>query len=215
MSGKYHTVLKNGIVSCVIGLASVMGVSEMAVAASDYKVISKHEIKAGDWDHHQPTSVIRFYLPENFDWNYAAVLQMNIRSTNKSRYNAIYLNPGHDFRGCEAVQHDRFQHVREFLPHSPHKHVRVFHKIIEGERLKSGTNELVVCARDKHGETQHNLDNFYLSDIVLHYRKYEPAPQFCSSVFEPVCGTDGRTYGNECEARAEEVEIHYGGQCDS
>jgi hypothetical protein len=35
----------------------------------------------------------------------------------------------------------------------------------------------------------------------------------CVGVFEPVCGADGRTYINACEARCVEVEVVFNGMC--
>ena len=35
----------------------------------------------------------------------------------------------------------------------------------------------------------------------------------CAGVFEPVCGADGRTYINACEARCVQVEVVFNGMC--
>ena len=51
-------------------------------------------------------------------------------------------------------------------------------------------------------------------DVVDNAGTCVTIPEACPAIFDPVCGCDGRTYGNDCERRRAGVQLAHAGSCE-
>ncbi len=64
--------------------------------------------------------------------------------------------------------------------------------------------------------THFQLEGIWLDEIdtlKITNNCVDRTPRACTMQYDPVCGADGRTYGNSCLAGVVDVEIAYGGEC--
>lgn len=45
------------------------------------------------------------------------------------------------------------------------------------------------------------------------FGKCAKVPTICTKIFKPVCGCDGKTYGNDCVRQAKKVQLAHTGRC--
>lgn len=170
-----------GILAAVTLSSTALATQENYYYVSDY-IAFPEKIKLGDKDqYYKPSHKVIFYLPDDYDYSKNVVLQMRIRSVNRSKYNAVYMNPDYppypDGDYCGSKDNDANEHQRvDYLPYATHEYNgwsnvwTMYHKVIPGDRLESGANELLLCARDSDGGTSYDLDDSYVQDVVIHYR---------------------------------------------
>jgi hypothetical protein len=73
--------------------------------------------------------------------------------------------------------------------------------------------EDLVCGKDGVTYSCGEADAFCHGTKVDHPGACEGEPCVCPEIWAPVCGVDGNTYGNACEAECAGVEVEKEGEC--
>ena len=78
---------------------------------------------------------------------------------------------------------------------------------IEGEGLPCICNTNTDCGAEFYCKRpEGNCDGEGVCTLI---------PEVCPDVYDPICGCDGLTYGNECEAAMEGMSVDYRGECSA
>lgn len=160
--------------TAVVMAATIALAPSISHATSDYVVIQRG---GSDLNDATNQAVLEFDLPNTVLISGAtansAALVLEVDGGEFS-FNEMYINPANENCDNDASDGNDAQSIGNIRRHEdPSSKNEVFTsvKTFSSSLLTSGTNTLLICARNSSGGDSGNIDDFEVRNIMLHYKK--------------------------------------------